>query len=146
MRRRKNKDKRVLKSPRDNGSKHNLLRRSKTNGQKKNWFSSNNQRSRRSFGQNRKQSKTSKTTIFLIIFALIAFVIGAGIGISLAIDGPSNNNVTDDNGVTYVNVTEQMTSNLNSTPTDYYDGVEHVDYNSPEIKAKYNLTNSSVSY
>lgn len=98
------------------------------------------------FSQSRKPRKTSKNTMILIIIALIAFVVGAGIGISMAIGGSDNNTVVDD-GVTFVNVTDEMTSNLNGSGKVFVDdGVYNIDYNNAEDVIEYNLTNNSKSY
>ena len=84
--------------------------------------------------------------MILIIIALIAFVVGAGIGISMAIGGSDNNTVVDD-GVTFVNVTDEMTSNLNGSGKGFVDdGVYNIDYNNAEDVIEYNLTNNSKSY
>ena len=68
--RRKKDDKRVLVSPRD-------TRRNK----------SSRRQTRRVPQRNvRQKPKRNRTTVILVILALIAFVIGAGIGISLSFD------------------------------------------------------------
>ena len=60
-----------------------------------------------------------------MIIALLAFVIGAGIGISLSFD-----NGDADEGPHYQNVTKDMTSNLNETEDVYYDKTtDAIDYN-----------------
>ncbi|MBR4448117.1 MAG: hypothetical protein IKS50_06810 [Methanobrevibacter sp.] len=60
-----------------------------------------------------------------MIIALIAFVIGAGIGVSLSLSDGS------DDGPHYENVTKEMTSNVNQTDDVYlFDAdVDRVDYN-----------------
>lgn len=123
MRRRRNDDKRVLK-PRNNRPPVNRRRR-------------------RSFNSNN-QNKASKRTMLFIIIALIAFVIGAGIGISMAIGGDSDDLGDEES---FENVTVEMTSNLNNTTViDHYDSPEDIDFNNPEDIVKYNLTNNSISY
>ena len=58
-----------------------------------------------------------------MILALVAFVIGAGIGVSLSFD-------SGDDGPKYENVTKEMTHNLNETNVTYYDSdIDDVDYN-----------------
>ena len=120
MRKRKDKDKLVLKS-RFNQHPANVQKRQYT----------------------RKPGKTSKTTVFLIIIALIAFVVGAGIGISMALSGePIVGNSTE----SYENVTVEMTSNISNVSTDHYVKEPHVDFNSAEDINKYNLTKNDLSY
>ena len=63
--------------------------------------------------------------VFLMIIALVAFVIGAGIGVSLSFE---DNHV--DEGPHFVNVTKEMTSDLNDTEDVYYDkSADAIDYN-----------------
>ena len=123
--RRKKDDKRVLVSPRDNRqkkSRRQKLRRSKSNPMPYNKPKSNSKRSRR--------------TVFLMILALVAFVIGAGIGISLSFE-----NNSDDSGPQWVNVTKEMTSDLNDTePVIYDQEADDIDFNDNETIAELNLT------
>ena len=123
--RRKKDDKRVLVSPRDNRqkkSRRQKIRRSKSNSMPYNKPKSNSKRSRR--------------TVFLMILALVAFVIGAGIGISLSFE-----NNSDDSGPQWVNVTKEMTSDLNDTePVIYDQEVDDIDFNDNETVAELNLT------
>lgn len=73
---------------------------------------------------NRKKRKTSGTFILIVVLALIAFVIGAGIGVSLSFDDGS------DEGPHYENVTSEMTKNINSTKEVSFDNeVDNVDFN-----------------
>lgn len=61
----------------------------------------------------------------VVIIALISFVIGAGIGVSLSFENDSA-----DEGPHFENVTKEMTSNLNDTEDVYYDKTtDAVDYN-----------------
>jgi len=63
--------------------------------------------------------------MIVMIIALVSFVIGAGIGVSLSFD-----NGSADEGPHYENVTKEMTSNLNDTEDVYYDKTtDAVDYN-----------------
>lgn len=115
--RRKKDDKRVLRSGngRQQKSRGKRIRR-KSNRQV---FSApkNNPRRRK------KNPKTNKKMVFLMILALVAFVIGAGIGVSLSFD-------SGDDGPKYENVTKEMTHNLNETNVTYYDSdIDDVDYN-----------------
>lgn len=134
MRRRKKNDKRVLISPRNRSkSKKRRIKRPQFNNQRNRPPRMNN------------PSKASKTTIVFIIIALIAFVVGAGIGISMAMDDSSNQ--TTVNGETFENVTVEMTSNLNNSSIILYDDeFENIDYNNNEDIAQYNLTVSNVSF
>jgi hypothetical protein len=90
---RKKDDKRVLVSPRDsrqNNSRRKRLRRSRNNSMsRRNPMPRNNPK---------KKSARSGITVFLMILALLAFVIGAGIGISMSFDNG------DDDGPHWVNV------------------------------------------
>lgn len=117
--RRKKDDKRVLVSPRD-------TRKSKSSRRQK----------RRVPQRNVRQSpKRNGVTVVLVILALIAFVIGAGIGISLSFDDGN------DDGPRWINVTEEMTTNLNDTPHVYYDTeLDDVDFNDNATLTELNVT------
>ena len=130
MRRRKQNDKRVLKSRYSQPPKQK--RRMRNNSRNRNYY------------RPKKQSKTSKTTLLIVILALIAFVAGAGAGVSMAL-GVFEENSTNETHVE--NVTVQMTSNLNETsmPVDQYDG-RKIDYNNRSDVEQYNLTNLTVTY
>lgn len=131
MRRRKEKDKRVLKSRYSQPPKQKRRLRNKS-------------RNRYSYGP-KKESKTSKTTILIIILALVAFVAGAGAGVSMAL-GVFEDNATDD-GVQVQNVTVEMTSNLNKSNFSLYDyEYDGIDYNNRDDVVEYNLTNNTVVY
>ena len=128
MRRKKN-DKRVLISPREQRKKNN---RNLPKIPRRN----NNAR------HNVNKSKRNGITVLIMILALVAFVIGAGIGISLNFEDNSQ-----DDGPHWVNVTEEMTTNLNDTEPIYYDQqLDAVDYNSNQSLEKYNVTNDELSY
>ena len=145
MRKRKKKNKRVLKSRYNKASNNKQKIRLSFGGGQTQRFPPYNVQDN-GFSQSRKPRKTSKNTMILIIIALIAFVVGAGIGISMAIGGSDNNTVVDD-GVTFVNVTDEMTSNLNGSGKVFVDdGVYNIDYNNAEDVIEYNLTNNSKSY
>lgn len=145
MRKRKKKNKRVLKSRYNKAFNNKQKRRLSFGGGQTQRFPPYNVQDN-GFSQSRKPRKTSKNTMILIIIALIAFVVGAGIGISMAIGGSDNNTVVDD-GVTFVNVTDEMTSNLNGSGKVFVDdGVYNIDYNNAEDVIEYNLTNNSKSY
>ncbi|WP_406533537.1 hypothetical protein [Methanobrevibacter sp.] len=123
--RRKKDDKRVLVSPRDarkNNSRRHKIRRPSNNTRNN---SRNNTRNKR---------KRSGLTVFLMILALVAFVIGAGIGISLSFDN-------DDEGPHWVNVTEEMTTGLNDTEPVYYDSeLDDIDFNSNQTLTELNIS------
>lgn len=58
-------------------------------------------------------SKNDGTLVVFMIIALIAFCVGAGIGVSMSI---SDDNVDAANNTTHVeNVTQEMTMNVNDT-------------------------------
>lgn len=131
--RRKQDDKRVLRS--GNGRQSNSRkkkisgRKLRSRGQRRNSaprnpiHSSNvkNPRNRRN------KKKRSNKVVFLMILALVAFVIGAGIGVSLSFDNGA------DEGPHYENVTKEMTSDLNSTEDIYFDKTtDDIDYNENE--------------
>ena len=130
--RRKKDDKRVLVSPRETRKKAN----------KRQLLGNRNRRIRNANNYNNdvKKSKTSKITLFLMIFALVAFVVGAGLGMIWN---------TEDNtheAPHWINVTEEMTTNLNDTEPVYYDAsVDDVDFNSNQTLTELNAT-SEPSY
>ena len=71
------------------------------------------------------QDRRSKT-VFIMIMILLAFVIGAGIGVMLSFDKGTE----DANNETHVeNVTVEMTTNVNHTDEVTYDEADAVDYN-----------------
>ena len=76
----------------------------------------------------RNKKKRSNKLVFIMIVALVTFVIGAGIGVSLSFD-----NGNDDEGPHYENVTKEMTSNLNNTTDVYFDKTtDDIDFNENE--------------
>ena len=66
----------------------------------------------------------------IMILALIAFVVGSAIGISVSMNEQDNATV-DSNNTTHVeNVTVEMTSNLNNKqPVEFDYETDYVDYN-----------------
>ncbi len=125
--RRKKDDKRVLVSPRDN--RKNAGKRQKIRRNRNRRINNANNYN------NVKKSKTSKITLFLMIFALVAFVVGAGLGIFWNIE--DNNHEAPQ----WINVTEEMTTNLNDTEPVYYDAaVDDVDFNSNKTLEELNAT------
>ena len=107
-------DKRVLRS--GNGRQQNSMQRKRT-GRKL--------LPRRKPRNPKRKKKSNGKLVLVMIVALIAFVIGAGIGVSLTFEEE-----TVDEGPHYENVTKEMTSNLNSTEEVYFDKTtDDVDYN-----------------
>ena len=73
----------------------------------------------------KKQKKRSKKTVLIMIIILVAFVIGAGMGVLMSLDDGTDNNETH-----VQNVTKEMTSNLNNTSNQViFDEEDAVDYN-----------------
>ena len=129
--RRKEDDKRVLRSGngRQNTSKR-TFRRGKINNFNSRPFRPPSQPHNR---RPRQKRKASKGLMLIMIIALIAFVIGAGIGVSLSFDDGT------DEGPKFVNVTNEMTSNLNETEeVSFEKNVDDVDYNE-NVTSQYNI-------
>jgi hypothetical protein len=131
--RRKKDDKRVLRS--GNGRQNTSKRKF---GRSRNKF--NNRQSMPRNPRNRrpkKQRKSSGTLMFLVIIALVAFVIGAGIGVSLSFDDGSDK-------PHFENVTEEMTKNVNNSSVVYDMEVDDIDYNengSSQLNSQYLKSN-----
>ena len=136
--RRKKDDKRVLRS--GNGQRNNSRIR-KRNNRRLIPKTPNRNFNNAPRAPKRKKKRDGKV-VFLMILALVAFVIGAGVGISLSFDDGS------DEGPHFVNVTKQMTSDLNNTTQVYYDpSVDDIDYNENETsKLNVNYTYSDYTY
>lgn len=64
--------------------------------------------------------------MLLVILALVAFVIGAGMGVSLSFDDGS------DDQPHFENVTKEMTKNVNNTTVTFDKEVDGIDYNENE--------------
>jgi flagellar basal body-associated protein FliL len=77
----------------------------------------------------------------LMVLALIAFVIGSAIGITVSI-GEHENQTNENNTTTHVeNVTVEMTSNITNDSV-YFDYVQDsLDFNDNYTREMYNLTN-----
>lgn len=130
--RRKKDNKRVLRGrPNNNKSNNNkrmLMRRGRTQPMP--------------VRQNKQRKKTNKTLLIMMIVALIAFVVGAGLGVSMSFEDANSNNETPE----FENVTVEMTSNLNETEQVYFDpSVDGVDYNNQQNLADLNLTNNTTT-
>lgn len=118
--RRKKDDKRVLRA--GNGRQNKSRRIKRDNRQ---FMSPRNDNYYPRTPHNRRPKKSNGKLVFLMIIALVAFVIGAGIGVSLTFE----DNQADD-GPHFVNVTKEMTSDLNDTEDVYYDrSADDIDYN-----------------
>lgn len=118
---RKNDNKRVLRS----GNGRNKASNRKVRRRRKNNF---NARPAMPVSQNprraKKKRKTSGFVVLIMIIALAAFVIGAGIGVSLSFDDGN------DEGPHFENVTREMTTGLNNTSQVIYDKeVDSIDFN-----------------
>lgn len=126
MARRKD-DKRVLR--RGNGKDNSRKRRLPTQLRNKN-HNRNNRRqnySRYNNNYNNKQKKPrSGKTVLIMILVLVAFIIGAGMGVLMSFD---DGNSTQENETHYDNVTVEMTSNLNNTTEVVFEEADQVDYN-----------------
>ncbi len=123
--RRKKDDKRVLRP--GNGRNNKRNGRSLNLGFKGENNSSRRNRTTRPNHRVRKEKKRSRKTVLLMILVLMAFVIGAGIGVLLSFDNGTDN---ADNETHVENVTVEMTSNLsNDSGYLYFDDADHVDYN-----------------
>ena len=76
--------------------------------------------------------------MFIVIIALVAFVIGAGMGVSLSFDDGN------DGQPHFENVTEEMTKDVNQSKVIQYDkDIDNVDYNentSSQITTDYQTT------
>ena len=119
--RRKKDDKRVLRP--GNGQQKKSKRRLRRNNARK--FKQPKRPPINNNRRNRPKRKANKSFVLIMIIALVAFVIGAGIGISFCLDDGS------DDGPHYENVTKEMTTNLNQTvdPNAFDEDVDRVDYN-----------------
>ena len=114
MRKRKN-NKQVL-IPRNNYNSNQRYKRNKG-------FSPIQARENRYRRKN--QRKNNGMLVFLMIIALIGFVLGAGVGVSLNLEDTS-----DDDAPAIVNVTKEMIKDVNVTDEVSYDYTEDtVDYN-----------------
>ena len=83
--------------------------------------------------------KNDGKIVLILIFVLVAFIVGAGIGVTMGLDGGNN----DKNETHIKNVTVEMTTNLNETDDAvYYDKeIDGVDFNNKEEVT--NLLNNS---
>ena len=132
--RRKKDDKRVLRP--GNGRQNNSRRIKRNNRQ---FISRRNDNYYPRNPHNRRPKKNNGKLVFLMIIALVAFVIGAGIGVSLSFE---DNQV--DEGPHFVNVTKEMTADLNDTEDVYYDkSADDVDYN--QNQTQFSIPNGNTT-
>lgn len=136
--RRKKDDKRVLRA--GNGRQNTSKRKF---GRSKGLFNNrqSNPRGPRNRGPrnpvNRRpkhQRKSSGTLMLIVIIALVAFVIGAGIGVSLSFDDGSSDQPK------FENVTDEMTKNVNNSTVVYDIETDKIDYNengTPQLNVQY---------
>ena len=75
--------------------------------------------------------KNDGKIVLILIFVLVAFIVGAGIGVTMGLDGGNN----DKNETHIKNVTVEMTTNLNETDDAvYYDKeIDGVDFNNKAL-------------
>ena len=118
--RRKKDDKLVLRP--GNGQQKNSRRRRRRNNTRNFTAPKRHPMNNR---RNKPKRKANKSFVLIMIIALVAFVIGAGIGISFCLDDGS------DDGPHYENVTKEMTADVNQTDEAYIfdEDVDRVDYN-----------------
>lgn len=120
--RRKKDDKRVLR--RGNGRDNKRNRRTPSlsfrngNDTRRNVPNIQNERAK-------KKKKRSGKTVLLVILVLIAFIVGAGIGVLLSFDDGS----VDENETHVENVTVEMTTNLNDSNEVVFNESDAVDFN-----------------
>ncbi|MBQ6511165.1 MAG: hypothetical protein IJI93_00665 [Methanobrevibacter sp.] len=69
-----------------------------------------------------------------MILVLVAFVVGAGIGVSLALG------IGEDDGPQYENVTVEMTNNVTKNSTDFDYVYDAIDYNNISDREEFNIT------
>jgi hypothetical protein len=133
--RRKKDDKRVLRSGNGRNNNSKRIRR-------KNRRLIPKRDNRDSYPRNRRprtKKKRDRKLVFIMIIALVAFVIGAGIGITLSFDDGG------DSDLKVENVTKEMTTNLNNTTPVYFDpDVDDIDFNenkSSRLNVEYEYSN-----
>lgn len=135
MRRKRDDNKRVLRPGNGRNTRKNRRNNDRTS------FGFSNKRQSPPHTSQKKQKKRSNKTVFLMIMVLLAFVIGAGVGVMFSFDS-GNDDV--DNETHVENVTVQMTSNLNNTTRITYDEADAVDFN--ENQTNMLLNNKSNSH
>ena len=78
--------------------------------------------------------------MFIVILALVAFVIGAGMGVSLSFDDGTSGGGQDH----FENVTEEMTKNVNNSSVVFDIETDGIDYNengSSQLNSQYLKSN-----
>lgn len=76
--------------------------------------------------RDKKQNKRNGKTVLLMIIVLLAFIVGAGIGILISFD---DGTMTEKNETHYKNVTVEMTTNLNESKGVVFDESDDIDFN-----------------
>ena len=123
--RRKKDDKRVLRA--GNGRNNKRNRRTPNLSFKRKNNNGPRNRNTMPYQRVKKQKKRNRKTVLLMILVLLAFVIGAGMGVLMSFDKEAADNSTE---TQIENVTVQMTSHLNeSNDLGYDEYYDQVDYN-----------------
>ena len=117
--RRKKDDKRVLRAGNGRDTRNNRRNRTKRS------FGLSNNRQSSPYTRQKKQKKRSRRTVFIMILVLLAFVIGAGIGVMFSFDDGSE----EVNETHVENVTVEMTTHLNETDEVIFEEADNVDFN-----------------
>lgn len=131
MNMRRKDDKRVLRPGNKPPKKRSILSRGGNRSSRSNWNRLNDRN--RFNGRNPPKPRNKKMVLFMIM-ALVAFIIGAGVGVSLTFENEQPE-------VHVENVTVEMTTNLtNDTDIVYDEQTDAVDYNNPESLEQYNNT------
>lgn len=86
--------------------------------------------------RNRRKKKSSGMLVLVVIIALVGFVVGAGIGVSLTLDTGDDNNETQH----FQNVTKQMINNSSTNQKVSYEKEDAVDYNKNQTE----FTNATI--
>lgn len=81
--------------------------------------------------------KNENIIVLLMILALIAFVVGSAVGISVSINEHESQVNNDSDNQTFENVTVEMTSNITKSNNSYYDGKD----NTNSSNKTFNITN-----
>lgn len=122
MRRNKD-DKRVLR--RGNGRDNNA-RRSRLPAQLRDRNNRSNRRNDYKRHNNKQKKPRDGKTVLLMVLILVAFIIGAGIGVLMSFE---QQNPVEENQTHVENVTVEMTSNLNNTTEVVFEEADSVDFN-----------------
>ena len=74
--------------------------------------------------RNHRNKRTNGMLVLIVIIALIGFVIGVGLGVSLTFDNDKENQTQE-----FVNVTKQMLNNNSTNQKVYFEKEDEKDYN-----------------